>query len=63
MLIPAFAVDRTEMVLMALRELMAAGQVPAVPVYVDSPMALAALDCVPRRHAGRGTGHPAVGGR
>jgi len=43
-LIPAFAVDRTEVVLLALRELVAAGQVPAVPVYVDSPMALAALD-------------------
>ena len=42
-LIPAFAVDRTEVVLMALREMIAAGQVPAVPVYVDSPMALAAL--------------------
>ncbi len=43
-LIPAFAVDRTEVVLLALAELMAAGQVPAVPVWLDSPMALAALD-------------------
>lgn len=41
--IPAFAVDRTEVVLFHLRTLMAAGAVPEVPVYVDSPLALAAL--------------------
>jgi metallo-beta-lactamase family protein len=41
--IPAFAVDRTENVLMALRALMHAGELPQVPVFVDSPMALAAL--------------------
>lgn len=43
-LIPAFAIDRTPVLLMALRELMSAGELPAVPVYVDSPMALAALE-------------------
>ena len=43
-LIPAFAVDRTELVLHALSMLSAGGDIPAVPVYVDSPMALAALD-------------------
>ncbi len=43
-LIPAFAVDRTELVLLELRRLTAAGLVPRVPVYVDSPMALRALD-------------------
>jgi metallo-beta-lactamase family protein len=43
-LIPAFAVDRTEVILMALRELMEQGLVPVVPVYVDSPMALTALN-------------------
>ena len=41
--IPAFAVDRTEVVLMELRRLRAAGRIPAVPIYVDSPMALGAL--------------------
>jgi metallo-beta-lactamase family protein len=41
--IPAFAVDRTEGVLFQLRELAAAGRIPRLPVYVDSPMALAAL--------------------
>lgn len=43
-LIPAFAVDRTEVILMALRELMEKKLVPTVPIYVDSPMALAALN-------------------
>jgi metallo-beta-lactamase family protein len=43
-LIPAFAVDRTEVILMALRELIASQAIPNVPIYVDSPMALTALD-------------------
>jgi metallo-beta-lactamase family protein len=42
-LIPAFAVDRTELVILELTRLMRAGQVPRVPIFVDSPMALAAL--------------------
>jgi metallo-beta-lactamase family protein len=42
--IPSFAVDRTEVILFHLRRLMRAGQLPAMPVYVDSPMALAALE-------------------
>jgi metallo-beta-lactamase family protein len=41
--IPAFAVDRTEVILLHLRELMQSGAAPKLPVYVDSPMALAAL--------------------
>lgn len=42
-LIPAFAVDRTEVVLQALTELVHAGRIPELPVFVNSPMALAAL--------------------
>ncbi|WP_296606889.1 MBL fold metallo-hydrolase [Nocardioides sp.] len=42
-LVPAFAVDRTELVLLELRRLMLAGEVPRVPIYLDSPMALRAL--------------------
>ena len=41
--IPAFAVDRTEVILLALRRLRAANRIPDVPIYVDSPMALEAL--------------------
>lgn len=42
-LIPAFAVDRTEIVLLMLAELAEQGEIPDVPVHVDSPMALQAL--------------------
>jgi metallo-beta-lactamase family protein len=42
--IPAFAVDRTELVLLALGDLRRQGRIPDLPVYVDSPMALAALE-------------------
>ncbi|WP_372592927.1 MBL fold metallo-hydrolase RNA specificity domain-containing protein [Actinotalea sp.] len=42
-LIPAFAVDRTELVLLTIDRLIGSGQIPRVPVYVDSPMALSAL--------------------
>ncbi|MCY0939761.1 MBL fold metallo-hydrolase RNA specificity domain-containing protein [Streptomyces antarcticus] len=43
--IPAFAIDRTEVVLHELAGLRRDGVLPRhVPVYVDSPMALAALD-------------------
>jgi metallo-beta-lactamase family protein len=42
--IPAFAVDRTEIVLLAIADLIERHAIPDVPVWVDSPMALAALD-------------------
>lgn len=42
-IIPAFAVDRTELVLLELAELAERGEIPDVPVHVDSPMALQAL--------------------
>jgi metallo-beta-lactamase family protein len=41
--VPAFAVDRTEIVLWHLDQLVAAGQIPNLPIFVDSPMALRAL--------------------
>lgn len=43
-LLPAFAVDRTPMLLRELGMLVRERRVPDVPVYVDSPMALAALE-------------------
>jgi metallo-beta-lactamase family protein len=42
-IIPAFAVDRTEVILRTLRELRRTGEIPRAPVLIDSPMALAAL--------------------
>jgi metallo-beta-lactamase family protein len=41
--IPSFAVDRTEVVLFHLRRLQIEKRIPVLPVFVDSPMALAAL--------------------
>ena len=38
-LIPAFAIDRTQEILYFLRELAADGAIPPLPVYLDSPMA------------------------
>ena len=52
--IPSFAVDRTEVLLLHLRRLVQAGRVPNLPVYVDSPMALAALTVYRRAVAAGG---------
>jgi metallo-beta-lactamase family protein len=41
-LLPAFAVGRTQTVLQLLAELLDAGRIPDVPVFLDSPMAIAA---------------------
>ena len=41
--IPAFAVDRTEVLLKALHDLQDTHRIPKVPIHVDSPMALAAM--------------------
>jgi metallo-beta-lactamase family protein len=43
-LIPAFAVGRTQTIVYFLHQLHAAGKLPAVPVYVDSPMATRASE-------------------
>ena len=43
-LIPAFAVDRTEVLLNVLADLMADDRIPRLPVFVDSPMALRVLE-------------------
>ena len=51
--IPAFAVDRTEVLLHHLRRLRASGAIPPVPISVDSPMALRSL-AVYRDAADRG---------
>lgn len=39
LLIPAFAVGRTQLVLYYIRKLQESGEIPPIPVYVDSPMA------------------------
>ncbi len=55
LVIPSFAVGRTQEVLFLLRDLEEQGRIPSLPVYVDSPMALAALAAYRAaidRHAG-----------
>jgi metallo-beta-lactamase family protein len=41
---PAFAVERTQKFLFLLKELMESNQIPRIPVFVDSPMAIKAVE-------------------
>ncbi len=43
-IVPAFAVERTQKFIFMLKELMESGQAPRVPVYCDSPMAIKAVE-------------------
>ncbi len=49
LLIPAFAVDRTQELIYALDQLASDGKLPRIPVYIDSPMSVLATR-VMRRH-------------
>ena len=40
LLIPSFALGRTQEIVYALHQLVRAGSIPAVPIYVDSPLAV-----------------------
>ena len=42
--VPAFAVERTQKFIFMLKELMESGQAPRMPVYCDSPMAIKAVE-------------------
>jgi metallo-beta-lactamase family protein len=42
-IVPAFAVERTQKFLFLLKELMESGQIPRIPVFADSPMAIQAV--------------------
>ncbi len=43
-IVPSFAVERTQKFLFILKRLMETGQIPRVPVYCDSPMAIKAVE-------------------
>ncbi|MBI5582577.1 MAG: MBL fold metallo-hydrolase [Deltaproteobacteria bacterium] len=47
-LIPAFAVERTQEILFTLREFVAQGQLPSLPVFLDSPLAISATEIFER---------------
>ncbi|MFA5937783.1 MAG: MBL fold metallo-hydrolase [Sinimarinibacterium sp.] len=42
--VPAFAIGRTQELIWTLRQLEDAGRIPALPVYIDSPMAINVTD-------------------
>jgi metallo-beta-lactamase family protein len=42
--VPAFAVERTQKFVFMLKELMESGQIPRIPVFCDSPMAIQAVE-------------------
>lgn len=42
--IPSFALERTQEIVYELKQLRAAGRVPAIPVYVDSPLSVKLTD-------------------
>jgi metallo-beta-lactamase family protein len=44
LVVPAFAVERTQKFVFMLKELMELGQAPRIPVYCDSPMAIKAVE-------------------
>ena len=43
-IVPAFAVERTQKFLFIIKELMESGKIPRIPVYCDSPMAIKAVE-------------------
>lgn len=49
LVIPAFAVGRTQSLLYDIRELEQLGKIPTLPVYLDSPMAVDATEVFERR--------------
>lgn len=48
--IPAFAVDRTQTLLYIIRKLETTNRIPHLPVYMDSPMAISVTDIYLRHH-------------
>lgn len=51
LVIPSFSVGRTQTLLYILRRFQEAGDIPDIPVYIDSPMAISALAVYERRIA------------
>jgi len=49
LLIPSFAIGRTQDLLFVMRELEESGKIPSLPVYIDSPMAIDATEVFEKR--------------
>jgi metallo-beta-lactamase family protein len=63
LLVPAFAVGRTQEVLLLLKEGMKSGSMPRVPVHLDSPMAIDATEIYCRHTDEQRVTHDHVGGK
>jgi metallo-beta-lactamase family protein len=48
--VPAFAVDRTQLLMYYIHELEDAQRIPTLPVYIDSPMAISVTELYRRHH-------------
>ncbi len=48
-IVPAFAIGRTQDLVMRIKELVRSGEVPAIPIFIDSPLARKATDIF-RKH-------------
>jgi metallo-beta-lactamase family protein len=57
-IVPAFAVERTQKFLFILKRLMETGQIPRLPVFCDSPMAIKAVEIF-MKHSEEYTPHAA----
>jgi metallo-beta-lactamase family protein len=62
-LIPAFAVARAQLVTLLLTELIEKGEIPAVPVHIDSPMAVDVTEIYSRYLGGGELDPPDVAGK
>jgi metallo-beta-lactamase family protein len=61
LLIPSFAVERTQELLADLTVLQGSGAIPQVPIFLDSPMAIKATDVFARHMAELDGGHHGAG--
>jgi metallo-beta-lactamase family protein len=52
--VPAFAVDRTQLLTYVIGQLQAQNRIPALPIYVDSPMANSVTDLYRKHHEDHG---------
>ena len=50
LLLPAFAVGRAQLILLLLHQLKLQGQIPDVPIYLNSPMAIKATEIYAQHH-------------
>lgn len=47
-IIPAFAIERTQEIIYTLSKLLKEGQIPSMPIYIDSPLAISATEIFKR---------------